>query len=176
MRFSQNLVGVLGYEKTLPWAHRCNKLHSTICIVLLSECFPEHVATPGWHHWLDGHEFEQAPGVGDGHGSLACCSPWCRKESAMTEHLNWLSTSWEALEPHYTVFVIWNEVAQLCPTLCNTMDCSLPGSSIHAAFQVRILEWVAVSFTRGILPTQGLNPGLPQCGQTLLSEPPGKPL
>ena len=30
----------------------------------------------GWHHWLDGHEFEQAPGVGDGQGSLACCSPW----------------------------------------------------------------------------------------------------
>ena len=30
----------------------------------------------GWHHWLNGHEFEQAPGVGDGQGSLACCSPW----------------------------------------------------------------------------------------------------
>ena len=30
----------------------------------------------GWHHWLDGHEFEQAPGVGDGQGSLACCNPW----------------------------------------------------------------------------------------------------
>ena len=30
----------------------------------------------GWHHWLDGHEFEQAPGVGDGQGSLACCGPW----------------------------------------------------------------------------------------------------
>ena len=30
----------------------------------------------GWHHWLDGHEFEEAPGVGDGQGSLACCSPW----------------------------------------------------------------------------------------------------
>ena len=33
----------------------------------------------GWHPQLDGHEFEQAPGVGDGHGSLACCNPWgCR--------------------------------------------------------------------------------------------------
>ena len=30
----------------------------------------------GWHHWLNGHEFEQAPGVGDGHGSLVCSSPW----------------------------------------------------------------------------------------------------
>ena len=35
----------------------------------------------GWHHRLDGHEFEQAPGVGDGQGSLVCCSPWGRKES-----------------------------------------------------------------------------------------------
>ena len=34
----------------------------------------------GWHHRLDGHEFEHAPGVGDGQGSLACCSPWGRKE------------------------------------------------------------------------------------------------
>ena len=34
----------------------------------------------GWHHWLDAHEFEQALGVGDGQGSLACCSPWGHKE------------------------------------------------------------------------------------------------
>ena len=44
------------------------------------------------HHWLDGHEFEQAPGVGDGQGSLACCSPWGNKESDMTEQVNW--TAW----------------------------------------------------------------------------------
>ena len=43
----------------------------------------------GWHHLLNGHEFEQAPGVGDGQGSLVCCSPWDRKESDMTEQLNW---------------------------------------------------------------------------------------
>ena len=43
----------------------------------------------GWHHWLDGHEFEQALGVGDGQGGLACCSPWTRKESDTTEQLNW---------------------------------------------------------------------------------------
>ena len=45
----------------------------------------------GWHHWLSGHEFEQAPGVGDGQGSLACCSPWSHKDSDTTEWLNWLS-------------------------------------------------------------------------------------
>ena len=42
-----------------------------------------------WHHWLDGHEFEQALGVGDRQGSLACCSPWSRKELDTTERLNW---------------------------------------------------------------------------------------
>ena len=43
----------------------------------------------GWHHWLYGHEFVQALGVGDGQGSLACCSPWGRKELDTTEWLNW---------------------------------------------------------------------------------------
>ena len=42
----------------------------------------------GWHHELDGHKFEQAPGVGDGQGSLACCSPWGRKELDIHERLN----------------------------------------------------------------------------------------
>ena len=42
----------------------------------------------GWHHQLDGHEFEQAPGVGVGQGSLACCSPWGCKELDTTERLN----------------------------------------------------------------------------------------
>ena len=43
----------------------------------------------GWHHWLNGHEFEWTPGVGDGQGGLACCSPWGRRESGMTEWLKW---------------------------------------------------------------------------------------
>ena len=42
----------------------------------------------GWHHGLDGHEFEQAPGVGDGQRGLACCDSWGRKESHTTEWLN----------------------------------------------------------------------------------------
>ena len=42
-----------------------------------------------------------------------------------------------------------SEVAQWCPILCNPMDCSLPGSSVHGIFQARILEWVAISFSRG---------------------------
>ena len=58
-------------------------------------------------------------------------------------------------------------VPQLCPTLCHPMDCSLPGSSVHQILQARILEWVAISFSRGIFPGQGLNPSLLYCGQIL---------
>ena len=42
-----------------------------------------------------------------------------------------------------------SEVAQLCPTLCDHMGCSPPGSSVHGIFQARVLEWVAISFSRG---------------------------
>ena len=42
-----------------------------------------------------------------------------------------------------------SEVTQLCPTLCDPMDCSLPGFAIHEIFQTRVLEWVAISFSRG---------------------------
>ena len=48
----------------------------------------------GWHHWLNGHEFEQAPGVGEEQGNLACCSPWCYRDSGMTEQLNWTELNW----------------------------------------------------------------------------------
>ena len=44
----------------------------------------------GWHHWLNGHEFGWTLGVGDGQGGLACCCLWGRKESDMTEQLNWI--------------------------------------------------------------------------------------
>ena len=44
----------------------------------------------GWHHWLDGHESEWTPGVGDGQRGLACCDSWGCKESDTTEWLNWI--------------------------------------------------------------------------------------
>ena len=52
----------------------------------------------GWCHWLDRLEFDQALGVGDGQGSLACCSPWGRKESNRTE---WTELNWTDDEPGY---------------------------------------------------------------------------
>jgi len=51
----------------------------------------------GWHHQLNWHEFEQAPGIGDGQGGLAWCSPWGCKESDTTERLNWTNTHFEFL-------------------------------------------------------------------------------
>ena len=42
-----------------------------------------------------------------------------------------------------------SEVTQSCPTLCDPVDCSLPGSSVHGILQTRVLEWVAISFSRG---------------------------
>ena len=68
-----------------------------------------------------------------------------------------------------------SEVAQSCPTLCDPMDCSLPGSSFLGIFQARILEWVAISFSRD-LPNPGIEPGSPALqADALPSEPPGKP-
>ena len=53
------------------------------------------------------------------------------------------------LIPINSLFGKVREIAQLCLTLCNLMDCSLPGSSVHGIFQARILEWVSISFSRG---------------------------
>ena len=85
----------------------------------------------GWHHRLDGHEFEQALGDGKGQGSLACCSPWSHKESDTTEH--------PCMDDNYQLLSSWcfcsiyqfSSVAQLCPILCDLMDCSMPGFPVH---------------------------------------------
>ena len=67
----------------------------------------------GRHHWPDGHEFEQALGVGDGQGGLACCSPWGCKESDTTERLNWI-------EPYITTLknYILHILLPLYPSVC----------------------------------------------------------
>ena len=57
------------------------------------------------------------------------------------------SSLWQLLETYWSFKV--SEVAQSCPTLCDPMDCSPPGFSVHGILQARILEWVASSFSRG---------------------------
>ena len=61
---------------------RANSLEKTLMLEVKGMTEDEIV---GWHHGLNGHEFEQAPGDGEGQGSLVCCSPWGNKESDMTE-------------------------------------------------------------------------------------------
>ena len=68
-----------------------------------------------------------------------------------------------------------SEVTQLCLTLCDPVDCSLPGFFIHGIFPARVLEWVAIAFSRG-LPNPGIEPRSPTLqADALPSEPPGKP-
>ena len=70
-----------------------------------------------------------------------------------------------------------SEVSQLCPTLSDPMDCSLPGSSIHGIFQAIVLEWIAISFSRGDLPNPGIEPRSPALQMdSLPDEPEGKPI
>ena len=54
----------------------------------------------GWHHWLDGHESEWTPGVGDGQGGLACYDSWGHKESDTTEWLKWTELNWGSRVRH----------------------------------------------------------------------------
>ena len=75
----------------------------------------------GWHHRLDGRGFGWTPGVGDGWGGLACCDSWGRKESDMTEQLNW------------TLLLLWN-VQFYC---CNTLSWNL----FYPAFYCLLFIW-----------------------------------
>ena len=102
----------------------------------------------GWHHRFNDQELGQTLGDGEGQGSLACCSPWGRKELDMTERLN--NNKYYGCNVKHDDYSKQqkekeSEVAQLCPTLCDPMDCSLSGSSVHGIFQATILEWVAIT-------------------------------
>ena len=78
-----------------------------------------------WHHWHDGHEFEQALGVGDGQRSLAVCSPWGYKESDRTEQLNWTENSKEKCEKRKKIEQnIWviNNYNKIFQCMCNFVE------------------------------------------------------
>ena len=91
----------------------------------------------GWHHRLKGHELEQALGVGDGQGSLACCSPWGHKESDTTELLNWTTIRFSKIN----LYPIKPQMFK--PTLLPSTK-NLPTSSVFIhfiQFHSYILEW-----------------------------------
>ena len=61
----------------------------------------------GWHHWLDGHEFEWTPGVDDGQGGLVCCDSWGHKESDTTELLNWTELTESYINVIYICLILY---------------------------------------------------------------------
>ena len=67
----------------------------------------------GWHHWLGGHEFEQAAGVGDRRGSLVCCSPLGHKMLGTTEQLNWTGLCYCCFNLFWFTFLIKNEIIDI---------------------------------------------------------------
>ena len=72
---------------------------------------------------------------------------------------------------------LWKEsdIVQSSPTLCNPMDCNIPDSSVHGIFQARVLEWAAISFSRGSSRPRSSQPGSPALQtDSLPPEPPGK--
>ena len=78
-----------------------------------------------------------------GQRSLAGYSPWDWKE---------LDTTWQLNNNNKYILIILTiltVVAKPCPILCDPMDCNLPDSSVHGIFQARVLEWIAISFSRG---------------------------
>ena len=110
-------------------------------------------------------------------GTLLNLSERTRHHSPSTLQVrrNWASSQWVPSPNssyHFGAFTVCGSekkvkvlVAQLYPTLCDPIDYRPPGSSVHGILWARILDWVAVFFSRGIFLTQGSNPGLLHCRQ-----------
>ena len=88
--------------------------------------------------------------------SLAACSPWGHRvgHDWATNTLGWLWTDKSKVKVINLMFMNILVCTQSCPTLCNPMDCSLPGSSVHESSQAGILEWVAISYSRGLFQSR----------------------
>ena len=126
----------------------------------------------GWHHWLNGHEFEQAPGDGEGQGGLACCCPWSCSQARLS---NWTTTTVKIktaslslifLQPFFVLCLavlccpVLCLVAQLYPTPCDPMGCILPGSFVHGDSPGKNTGVGCHALLQGIFPVQGSNPGI----------------
>ena len=103
----------------------------------------------GWHHWLDAHEFEWTPGVGDGQGGLACCNSWGCKESDTTEWLNWteLNHSMPGLSVHHQLLEFTQtHVHQVSDAIQPSHPLSSPSSPTFNLSQHQgLFQWVSSS-------------------------------
>ena len=125
-----------------------------------------------WHHQLDGHEFEQALGVGDRQRSLMCCSPWGHKESDMTERLNWrlvlpskkkkshplsplqLHPSHSLFSPSKRALPRGANINYVCPSWPTHSDLDSPPTS-----PLKWLSWRSTIITMSQKPAERKTPG-----------------
>ena len=104
----------------------------------------------GWHHQLNGHEFEWTLGVGDGQGGLVCCSPWGRKESDMTEQLNWT----DLLSEHSVFTYKWQIISKDSELLKRSQfDSKQSSNNVHIQFQPKIPTSSAEIYLHGRMLT-----------------------
>ena len=116
----------------------------------------------GWDHWVDAHEFEWTPGVGDGQGGLACCDSWGHKESDTTEQLNWIELSY--LGPVSCFSPSWIPLG--CTVGGGCSGCWLDGHNIFC-----LLIWQVVFLIHMIIPGSSALQT-----DSLPSEPRGSPI
>ena len=116
----------------------------------------------GWHLRLDEHEFEQALGA----ELVMDRETWCPAVREVTKSQTWLS-DWTELRQLSCELYLCVLVTQSYPTLCDPMDYSPPGSSVHGILQARILEWIAIPSSQGTFQTHVWNLGLLHCRQIL---------
>ena len=123
----------------------------------------------GWHHQFDGHEFEQTLGVGDGQGGLVCCDSWDRKESDMTEWLNWTELSCPKfigicpLEPFYVMLAVHSTLSQFICLRHMRFKTPPPSTPLWASLmaqQVKESPWDSRDTRNtGWIPGLGRSPG-----------------
>ena len=105
----------------------------------------------GWHHRLDGCEFEETPGVGDGQGGLECCSSWGRKEADTTEQLNWTEYSTVYMY-HYFIHSSMDGHLGFFHVLA-LVNSAVVNNGIHVSFSVLVsLRYMTRSGTAGSYP------------------------
>ena len=133
----------------------------------------------GWHNALKGDTNSN---------NLDCKITWTEESGGQRVRHDWNNWAHAHSLTYFTQYddlfkpsceggIVYVLVTQSYPTLCNPMDCSLPGSSVHGILQARILEWVPIPFSRGDLPDPGIEHGSPTLqAYAVPSGPPGKPL
>ena len=146
------------------YRHFCDFYSLFVLLILNTFLLKGCMVFCGLSKWLSDKEFacnagDRAPFLGREdpleeekatHSSiLAKKIPWTVEPGKLQSIGSQITWAW--LSTHVWYSLAWSEseseVAQSCPTLCDTVDCSLPGSSVHGILQARILEWVAISFS-----------------------------